>query len=380
MKKLLLALCALLLVLAGVAVARLPSPVERAEALTRRQVQTWSDVAARQATIDELRGFNPEWDFMWRTFTVLTLADRALAAPAEADALLPVIDSLIADTVAAEQAHGQRTFLMAYVDRAPWIDPSGRSVFVDGEVALMLGARRMVRDDAPALAAAHRERVAILAAQLKASPALLGESYPDEAWLFCNTNALVAMRMADVLDGSDHSELIARWVASADRRLREPATGLLGSEFTWDGRMMDGPEGSSIWLVAVNLLVLDPTLARDQYTRAKDALVGGALGLGWAREWGPGWEGPVDVDSGPIVPIIEASPSSSGFALMAARAFGDRPTARRLERALGAADLVILVDPRLAALADNAVGHAVLAHALTFGPLWAALGAPEVGG
>jgi hypothetical protein len=284
-----------------------------------------------------------------------------------------MIDGLVQSQIDDVEAHGQRWFLMDYANAAPFRDESGRSVFVDGEIALVLGARRFVRDDAD-VALAHRARVEALAAQFERSPGLVPESYPDEAWLFCNTNALVAIRMADVLDGTDHQALIDRWVANARARLVEPETGLLGSEFTWSGDPQDGPEGSSLWLVAVNLRLLDPAFAREQYDGARDALVRDVLGFGYAREWGAGWQGPVDVDSGPLVPILEASPSSSGFALMAAKAFGDARTYASLTRSLGAADLVTTVDPRVAALAANPMGDVIVLHALTFGPLWEKVG------
>ena len=364
-----LAFAVLLLVLVGVRLATAGGD-DRAERLLEEQVTGWLDAERRAATRADLRRYNPEWDFMQRTFLVLALADAALAEPSRRDDLLPVMDDIIDDTLAQIEAHGPRWYLMDYADRAPFRNAGGRSLFVDGEVALMLGARRLVRDD-PARAAEHQAWNALIEQQFAESPALLPESYPDEAWLFCVTNALVALRMSDALDGGDHRPLVARWVQNARTHLLEESSGLLGSEFTSDGVMQDGPEGSSIWLVATNLLILDEPFARDQYARARGALYGSLAGLGYAREWGPGWKGPVDVDSGPIVPFLEASPSSSGFALMAATAFGDEPSRAALTRSLDAADLLVRLDPRLAALVDNAVGDAVLLHALTFGPLWA---------
>jgi hypothetical protein len=346
-----------------------PTGDAHAEVLLDEQLSTWNDPVARDAQRANLRRYNPEWDFMQRTFLLLSLADAALAQPDRQDELLAVMDDIIEETLADEAAHGQRYFLLAYAGDAPFINPEGRSVFVDGEIALMLGARRLVRDD-PKLATLHRERNAAMVKQFEASPALLPESYPDEAWLFCNTNALVALRMADALDGSDHSDLVARWVARAKSDLVEASTLLLGSEFTWSGQVMDGPEGSSIWLVAVNLLVLDEAFGRDQYERAHKTLVDDVMGMAYAREWGPAWKGRVDIDSGPIVPILNASPSSSGFALMASRAFGDDETHQGLVRSLGVAGTLIRFMPHMISVADNAVGDAVLLHALTFGPLW----------
>lgn len=354
-------------------VATRPSVETRAEALLSEASDAWTDPGQRAETIRELRRYNPEWDFMRRTFLVLSLVDRSLGHPDEADRWLPVIDDLVATTLAEQEQHGDVRFLLDYATARPFLDPSGKSVFVDGELALALGARRFVRDD-PALAARHRALVERLAAQFERSPALLPESYPDEAWLFCNTNALVAMRMADVLDGTDHSALIDAWVAHARENLVDPATGMLGSEYGWSGAPRDGPEGSSVWLVAANLRLLDPAFAEAQYAAARSALVGRVLGMGYAREWAS--DGVVDVDSGPLVPFLQASPSSSGFALMAARAFGDDRTFDALARSLGAADVLVRLDPRLAALADNPMGDVIVLHALTFGPLWEAVRRP----
>src|SRR5262245_11726861 len=188
-----------------------PTPEERGDALLQRQVDLLIDDDARMETVAELRALNPEWDLMHRTFLALSMVDRALAHPEEADHWLPMIDGLVQSEIDDADAHGQRWFLMDYANAAPFRDESGRSVFVDGEIALVLGARRFVRDGG-AVALAHRERVEALVAQFERSPGLVPESYPDEAWLFCNTNALVAIRMADVLDGTDHHDLIDRWV------------------------------------------------------------------------------------------------------------------------------------------------------------------------
>ena len=213
-----------------------------------------------------LRRTNPEWDLMARTFAVLTFANQALRE--DEPRYLRAIDAIIDDTVALEAAHGHRYFLLAYADRAPFLDVAQRSLFVDGELALMLAARQLVSADA-ARGAQLGARVDRVAGQLERGPALLGESYPDEAWVFCNAVALAAIRIADLTEGSDHADLIARWLASAKASLIDRGTGLLVSETTYAGQVQDGPEGSTIWLVADMLLVVDPAFARAQYARAR---------------------------------------------------------------------------------------------------------------
>src|SRR2546430_10764252 len=52
------------------------------------------------------------------------------------------------------------------------------------------------------------------------------------------------------------------------KQLVDPASGLLVSSFTRDGQHLDGPEGSTIWMVAHCLQLVDADFARDQYQRS----------------------------------------------------------------------------------------------------------------
>ena len=152
---------------------------------------------------------------------------------------------------------------------------------------------------------------------------LSAESYPDECWMFDNLAALAAMRMADFLDGTDHSAFIRRWLAMAREKLTDPQTGILFSSYTVDGQALDGPEGSSIWMVSHFLRLADEDFAKDQYRRARDQLGRQAMGFAWSREWQASWKGAMDVDSGPVVPVLEIIPGASGMAFIGASSFGD---------------------------------------------------------
>lgn len=199
-----------------------------------------------------------------------------------------------------------------------------------------------------------------------------GESYPDECWTFCNTTALAALAVFDAASAKpgDHRALMADWVAHASRNLVDSKTGILVSSYTYDGRTLDGPEGSSIWMSAQNLLLVDPAFAHDQYDRARRELGATFLGFGWAREWPRDGVARPDVDSGPIVPILGASAGSSGLALLGASAFGDAPFQDALFASLELAAFPDARAPHGRYLASNAVGDAVLLYALSFGPLW----------
>ena len=341
----------------------------RARALSARYLELWGDPQELAAGHAAIRASNPEWDFMGRTYLVLALANMALREPEHEAAYLDTIDAVIADTLARESSEGVYHFLMGYAHARPFVEQPARSIFVDGEIALMLGARRLI-EDREDLATLHRERVALMVERMEVSPTLSAESYPDECWTFCNTTALAAIRIADVLDGSDHSHLLDGWVELAKRDLVDPGTGLLIASYTLDGRHMDGPEGSTLWMAAHNLQVVDPVFAADQYARAREELGRSAVGFGYAREWPRSWVGPVDVDSGPTVPLLEANAGSSGLALLGAAAFDDREYLQQLLASLELAGFPQQRGDGLAYAASNHVGDAVLLYALTCGPLW----------
>lgn len=317
---------------------------------------------------DVLRRNNPEWDLMVRTFTVLSFANLALAEPERKADHLAVIDAVLARTL-RDEARGPDTFLLPYVHHAPFRDARGRSLFVDGEVALMLAARQLV-DPREDLAPRLRERIDTISGQLERAPLLAAESYPDEGWTFCNTVALAALRLSDAVDGRDHAPLRRRWLESARKHLVDTRTGLLVSSFTFEGATLDGPEGSSLWLAAHMLQVVDPGFARAQYQRARQELIGQALGFAWAAEWPEGAARADDVDSGPTIPLVNANAGSSGLALLGAAAFDDAPLLEALVTSLRFAAFPVTDGTGLRFAAGNQLADAVLLYALVQGPLW----------
>jgi len=341
---------------------------ETREGLLRTQLETW-ETRERNA-IERMRLANGEWDFMSRTFAVLALANLALREPESKDRYLTLLDGILEDTLATEARHGQEHFLLPYVHDRPWVDPSGRSVFVDGEIALMLAARQRV-EESPRHAAQLEARITSITQQMHRGPVLSAESYPDECWTFCNTAALAAVRISDSVTGEDHGALLDAWVARAKRDLVDPETGLLVSSYTRDGRHLDGPEGSSIFFAAHALELIDPAFAEDQYTRAREELGAELFGFAWAREWPSSWAGPQDVDSGPVVPVLGASAGASGMALLGAAVFDDEGYLEGLHRSLDLAGFPdVDEEGALRFAASNQVGDAVLLYSLVEGPLW----------
>lgn len=339
----------------------------KAQALAARHLKLWTDPALREVELRRMRGSNAEWDFMGRSFLVWSLANIGLRDPSQKTVCLETMDRIVAETLKVEREQGMYHFLMSYAKSSPYLVQPARSLFVDGEIALMLAARRTLEEQEnlkPALA----ERLKFIADGLAQRRFL--ESYPNECWMFDHAVALAAIRLTDQLDGTDHSALIRDWLTAAKRKLVHRETGLLVSSFTTDGTSLDGPEGSSIWLVAHCLQVLDPEFARDQYDRARRELGQTTCGFGSGREWPAAWHGAADIDSGPIIPVLNISAGSSGLAFVGAASFGDEEFLDSLAATLDFAAFPSRKDGELKYCASNQVGDAVLLYAAVLGPLW----------
>lgn len=139
------------------------------------------------------------------------------------------MDDVICGTLRDEAAFDHKHFLPGYAAIAPFVDPDARSLFVDGEVVMVLAARDLV-EPAPAYRAEARLRADGIERSMRRSPSLSGESYPDQCWTFCNTTALAALIMHDRVSRADRSDLAPRtWVSYATQHLIERDTGLLVS-------------------------------------------------------------------------------------------------------------------------------------------------------
>ena len=165
-----------------------------------------------------------------------------------------------------------------------------------------------------------------------------------------------------------------QWVEIARTRLVHPGTGLLVSSFRLDGTPLDGPEGSTIWMVAHCLEAVDQAFAADQYRRARRELGRVTLGFGYAAEWPASWRGEVDVDSGSVIPGLDVSAGSSGMAFMAAATFHDDDFLQALASTLDMAAFPTRSRGELRYCASNQVGDAAILYAAVLGPLWEKVG------
>lgn len=341
----------------------------KARQLAARHLQLWTEPELRQLELNKLRSSNAEWDFMGRSFLVWSLANMGMREPHKKDQYLPIMDQIIDETVKMEQHNGMYAFLMPYARSRPYVAKPDRSLFIDSEIALMMGARRMLQEE-PKYRQPMTERLDEIEKRMRASPILAVESYPDECWTFDHAVALAAFKLEDRLDGTDHSALCHQWLAIAKQMLIDKTTGILVSSYDLKGVPMDGPEGSSIWMVAHCLQVVDESFARDQYQRARKELGRVTCGFGYGREWPSSWKGTRDIDAGAVIPVLEISAGSSGMAFVAASTFHDWEFLQALATTLDMAAFPTLKEGRLKYCASNQVGDAAMLYATVLGPLW----------
>jgi hypothetical protein len=340
-----------------------------AQQLAARHLQLWTEPKLKKQELERMRASNAEWDFMGRTFLVWSLADMALRNPAATRQYLEVMDQIIAETLRLEHDRGMYFFLMPYARSQPYVMQPARSQFLDGEIALMLASRRLVQEK-PDYQPLLQKRVDLILDRMRRGQALSAESYPDECWMFDNVAALAAVRMVDRLDGTDHSAFFRQWLELAKRQLTDPRSGLLISSFTVEGTPLDGPEGSSIWMVAHCLRLIDANFAQDQYERARKELERSLAGFAWAREWPGSWNGQMDIDSGPVIPVLGISAGASGMAFIGASSFHDDEYLRSLAATLNFSAFPSRRQGRLKYCASNQAGDAALLYATVLGPLW----------
>src|SRR4051812_7771177 len=123
-------------------------PDDLARPLAARQLALWqpANEAALDASLAAMRSANPEWDLMARMFLVLAFANLAIDAstPQVGATYAAAIDRIIERTEADVARRGMHEFLLPYGRAGVFHDHAGRSLFVDGELAMMMVARYAV--------------------------------------------------------------------------------------------------------------------------------------------------------------------------------------------------------------------------------------------
>ena len=114
--------------------------------IAERHLRIWKDPQLRAHELKLMQRRNPEWDFMSRMYFILALTNMAFHDSTYKPLALEIIDVIIEDTLDLEKERGHHYFLLHYAKQSTWSIYPPRSLFIDGEIAVMIAARRFLED------------------------------------------------------------------------------------------------------------------------------------------------------------------------------------------------------------------------------------------
>ena len=198
-----------------------------------------------------------------------------------------------------------------------------------GYLNLTLSLQRFI-DPNSRYAKLNDKITAALVKRLEATPEFILFTYPGELYPVDNCSIIGSIGLYDRATGSDHSELIKRWIKTYREKYINKETGLLYQAMKPDKKTpFDPGRGSGTAFGAYFLSFTDLELSRDLYMALKKELFGTVIGFGAVREYPSAMsEGEGDIDSGPIV--FGFGVSATGFAIADTRIHRDKETFLKL--------------------------------------------------
>lgn len=312
---------------------------------------------------EQMQAFFPEGLFFSHVLYGLAWADVGLRQPGGA----PLREQALTE---ARWALAQLETPAGHAAFAPTLDPP-YGVFYVGWSSRLRGAVLKLQPAAgrdPAEVERFTADCEALARAFAAGPSPFLPAYPGQAWPVDSTVAIAALRLHDTVLPPRYASLIHDWLAAAQARL-DPATGLLPHRADLrTGQPLEGARGSSLSVMMRFLPEIDPAWGAAQYAAFRRQFVTTVAGLPGVREYPPGYEGPGDVDSGPL--LAGVSLSASVVTLGAALAQGDQGLAGPLLHTGEALGLPLSWgDTKRYALGQVPVGDAFLVWAKTAPPV-----------
>jgi hypothetical protein len=283
------------------------------------------DVGQFRTSSDQFSG---EWLFGTYMMAAMGYGQTALEHPEwrerHAELMARCIDLMLSERV--------RAFDTASWDGADAIaalDSGGGHAAYLGYMNLAMSLHRLV--DPQSRHTELNDRITeALARRLAASPSMLIETYPGEAYPVDNCAVIASIGLHGRVTGRDWNVLLGTWERGCREKFIDPESGLLyQSVGSRNGERLDHARGSGTTLGGYFLSFSYPRLSADLYAAVRTRLAETFLGFGAVREYPRDSRGSGgDIDSGPIV--LGYGVSSTGFCLAGARIHGDRPYYARL--------------------------------------------------
>ncbi|MFR9752478.1 hypothetical protein ACL02S_15785 [Nocardia sp. 004] len=304
------------------------------------------------------------WGLLTHQMTALGLAQVCLEHPEWRERYAPIVTRAAAKSLLPEM---RTVFTTAWhgEDGSAHLDsPHGHAYLA--YPALALGMARLVDPAFPAdLAIRHDALIASYERRLLDSPTGLLDTYPGEAYPTDVAAVAAAIAVHGRATGVDHTAVLSHWAQQVRAKQIDRDTGLILQRMDVDGHALDAPRASGTGLAAYFAGFADRALAEELATglfRQQRSF----LGFSAIREYGDGYHGAGDLDSGPL--ILGISVAATGFALAPARSLGHHDMFTRLYRTADLTGLPLWSGTRLRFATGGTVGNALLLAFLTSGP------------
>ncbi|MEU8895869.1 hypothetical protein [Nocardia sp. NPDC048505] len=335
---------------------------ERVRALAEELVAFQAEDDRRRAAGSD--GLTGMWGLLEHQMTALGLAQVALAQPQWRERYAPIVTRAAVKSL-LPAVRAEFTSAWHGVDGLSAHDGADGHAYLSYP-ALALGMARLLDPAFPAEPARqHDAMIEAFERRLLASPTGLLDTFPGEAYPTDVAAVAAAIAVHGRVTGVDHSAVLTHWARRVRAVQIDAGTGLVIQRMGTDGHAHDAPRASGTGLAAYFAGFADRELAAELAA----ALFGqerGLLGFSGIREYGDGYDGPGDMDSGPV--LLGVSVSATGFALAPARAFGHREIFTRLYRTTDLLGVPLRSGTRQRFLTGGVIGNALLLAFLTSGP------------
>lgn len=198
-----------------------------------------------------------------------------------------------------------------------------------GYINLGLGIVRALDPDGPH-AELHERLTRELARRLEASPTGLVETYPDETFPPDVAAVAGSIGLHATATGQPPPTWLEAWAERFARCAFDGSGYLVQQVESGTCTSVDGPRGSGTAVSAYFLSFVHRGLSKRLHEALRSEGRRSLFGFSAVREYARGFEGPADVNAGPV--IFGMSVGATGFALGSARAHGDAAFFRELYR------------------------------------------------
>jgi hypothetical protein len=231
-------------------------------------------------------------------------------------------------------------------------------------VNLVLGARRLITKN-EAYDDLHQRLTTHLVRKSLADGDGHARSYERSAKFPADQSAtLASIYLYDLCHGTRLSERpVARWLAYMKSQATHRPSGLHRSSLSPSYHHAKLPRGCALSWTTLYMAQFAPDQALDLYRRYREQFTTDVAGWGGFREFPPGVERGMDVDSGPI--FFGMGMAATGLGLGPARLFRDRRAYVSIQRTASSLGLPRVVSTSRSYLLSPILGEAILLHGTT---------------